>query len=87
MAPSAGRKSDSQGGTEQQYCLELQIGPESFPVVRPNFSLLTQEIHSARWGRSHYECRKSSHLNNNEKKDTEKETAAIALYNFFFLSK
>lgn len=49
-APSAGHKSDSQGGTAQQYCLEVENRPKSFPVIQPIFRLLTQEIHFAQWG-------------------------------------
>lgn len=41
---------------------------------------LTQEIHSVQWGLSHYECWKSSHLNNNEKKDTKKRDSCDCIF-------
>ncbi len=62
--------------------------PKSFPVIqsRPNFFLLTQEIHSIRWGLSHYECWKKQPFEQEWKERYRKETVAIALY-IFFLSK
>ena len=45
----------------QVLSLVLWSSPGFFPP-------LAQEIHSTYWGRSHYECWRSSHLNSNEKK-------------------
>lgn len=58
--------------TGRQGATILPVTPNrpTSPVSQSNFFLLAKEIHSIQWGRSHYECWKSSHLNNNEKKDT-----------------
>ena len=64
------------GGTEQQYCLELQL--VLFPVIQ----LL--KIYSFRRGLSHYECWKSSRLIMKRKIPKNKKKKLRLHYIYFF---